>query len=286
MASALSGYWEPHSSSVDFCEMNYLHSHRIVEPHNVWSSFLGVTAFGLLGLAKGNPTKEWRFFFMHIILTLIGIGSICLHGTLHWVFQSSDELPMIYLLLCFIFGCAESSAPIGKSNYPWLPAVMFTVAILNTAVYYTFQQLYWIFLATFASGTITIAIWLCMMIFGSSSSKNQHQPRGQEPKRIFLTGLASYVFLGLPSWTFDMLMCDSVNPIAQDLPGYLKGLTPHVIWHFAAGLGGYCVAMCLLCCRLETLKLLYNVKRILGVVPIVFLQNNEEKDLATKMKVN
>jgi hypothetical protein len=41
--------------------------------------------------------------------------------------------------------------------------------------------------------------------------------------------------------------------MADALPGILKGLTPHAVWHLAAGLGGYCAVIQLVCCRCEAL---------------------------------
>ena len=89
------GFWEPHSSSVDFCEPNYLLSEYIAEPHNVWSS-LFITVIGMVGFFYGNPLNELSVSAMYIILAVIGLGSAGLHTTLHWFYQSSDEVPMLW----------------------------------------------------------------------------------------------------------------------------------------------------------------------------------------------
>ena len=52
----------------------------------------------------GNPTKEMRYTLGYFILFIIGVGSAGLHGTLHWVFQSSDGE----------FGLTISSALLGR----------------------------------------------------------------------------------------------------------------------------------------------------------------------------
>ncbi|OEU10819.1 aPHC-domain-containing protein [Fragilariopsis cylindrus CCMP1102] len=101
------GYWEPHTSSIDFCETNYLHSSYIAEPHNLFSSLWGLSLLGLIGIYYGNPTGEIRFKIAYGILILIGIGSAALHGTLNWVFQSADELPMIYLVISALYCLIE-----------------------------------------------------------------------------------------------------------------------------------------------------------------------------------
>ena len=104
-------YWEPHSSSVDFCETNYLHFDHVVEWHNSWSSLLGISFFGLIGIIYNNPTNEVRNVLAYLILLLIGVGSVGLHSTLHWMFQSSDELPMLYICNALNFMFIEYDAP-------------------------------------------------------------------------------------------------------------------------------------------------------------------------------
>lgn len=109
------GYWEPHTSSIDFCERNYGITKYVAEPQNVLSSLYGISLIGLIGLWYGIPNtgasstrsastiEVLRYKLMYVILILIGIGSAALHGTLHWIFQSADELPMIYLTISAVY---------------------------------------------------------------------------------------------------------------------------------------------------------------------------------------
>ena len=143
------GYWEPHSSSIDFCETNYLHTNLIVEVHNVWSSILGLSLFGIIGIIYGNPTNETRTFIYYFILFIIGIGSACLHGTLHWYYQSSDELPMIWLVICALYAVIEVDSPAGQPKYPNLSLYLIGMSCLNTAIYYRFQHLFIVFFINF-----------------------------------------------------------------------------------------------------------------------------------------
>ena len=249
-------FWQPHTSSVDFCESNYLLSSYVVEFHNVWSSFVGISLFGLVGLWF-NTTHEWRFSLMFGILTFVGIGSMGLHGTLHWVFQSSDELPMIYLALTMVFCAFETTAPKGKPNYPWLPAVMFAVAAMETIIYYAFQQLWFVFLGTFSLLSVLI-LMAGIMYFNQASRQVQ---------RLFFQSAGSFILLGFGSWVLDFLLChEGVLDISNQ---FFVGMTPHVIWHLAAGLGGYLAGLCALAFRMECLKLPYQISHVLGVVPIV-----------------
>eukprot|EP00536_Pseudo-nitzschia_multiseries_P010802 jgi/Psemu1/204148/e_gw1.342.40.1 len=125
------GYWEPHSSSIDFCETNYLLSPHVVEPHNVLSSLWGLSLLGVIGMCRGNPTGELRFKVAYGVLGVIGMGSAALHGTLHWVFQSSDELPMIYLVIAGLYCCLENDTK--RVAYPWLPHTLMWCDALRPA---------------------------------------------------------------------------------------------------------------------------------------------------------
>jgi dihydroceramidase len=267
------GYWEPHSSSVDFCESNYLNTDWIAEPHNAWSSLLGITGFGLLGLwqtsaiaasAVKGPCQEWRVKLYFAILAITGLGSVFLHSTLHWFFQSSDELPMIYLMLAHLYACAEVDAAPSKPNYPWLAPLMLIIAVVNTITYLTFQHIYWFFLLTFISVSTLALIWTLHLTFYTRYGNC-------DSRRISKTGTAIYVFAGITPWILDMLYCDSVVlPFADNvLTGPFRGLTPHIMWHFAAGYGGYCQAMNLVCCRFEALQIPVTFHYWLGIVPVV-----------------
>jgi dihydroceramidase len=255
------------TSSVDFCEPNYELTRYAAEPHNAWSSLLGLALPGAAGLLLGNPVNEWRFFLCHAVLFSVGIGSAALHATLHWLWQSSDELPMIYLVLAFLYAQAETDAPRGKAKRPWLAPSMWMVAVLNTAVYFSFQHLYWVFLATFSTG-------VALLIVGQI--RLYQNVRSPEAHFFFRTGLVSYVLVGTPVWILDMLLCEQVVlPAAAAaaesslLPGPCNGMTPHVLWHFAAGYGGYACALFLLCCRLDALGVSYRRDSWWGVFPII-----------------
>jgi dihydroceramidase len=262
--SGSSGYWEPHSSSIDFCESNYLHSVYAAEPHNVWSSLLGIAMLGVLGLWQSvripGPVSERRIKVAFAVLALTGLGSAGLHGTLHWIFQSSDELPMIYFVLALLYCDAEVDAATGKQNYPWLAPATIAAAICNTVVYYTFQQLYWVFLLTF---TIVVSVHIAWSLYLA------HRSKSPVIFKIFVIGTISYVLLGSTAWVLDMILCDAgVLDMADALPGIMKGLTPHVVWHLAAGLGGYCAVIQLACFRCEALGLPFSIQFVGGVVPV------------------
>lgn len=261
-------FWEPHSSSIDFCESNYLLSNYVVEVHNTWSSIIGLSFFGILGLVRNNHTREIRYAVAYSILILIGLGSAGLHGTLHWFLQSSDELPMMYLLLSIMHLCAECDAPLYKLNYPKQPTMLSLIAMTNTIIYYYLQKIYLVFLFAFISETILVGIWLYLVVYyrhhGNHSTRNKTREEETQTtstttvsnaaKRICNTGIWSIIVAALPCWLFDMLHCHYFLEISNQ---HFHGVTPHILWHFGAGFGAYCVILSLECCRLDELQIPY-----------------------------
>ena len=290
----LGGYWEPHSSSIDFCETNYLHLSRVVEPHNVFSSLWGLSLFGLVGIYCGNPTGEKRFQIAYGVLVLIGIGSAALHGTLHWIFQSFDELPMIYLVISILYCCLETdTAPNtnDKLKYPWLPHSFVTLGIINTLVYFRFQQIYFVFLLTFVSMTVTGAVlhikialrqrraMLAPSVPAASSSSSGsgsgsrltdiRRNNARIALRFYTWHHLVYVGIATPIWILDQLWCTNLLPFYDALPYFLRGCTLHVVWHATAGFGAYTILQFLVACRMSVFGLPCEIRWILGVIPVV-----------------
>jgi len=92
----IEGFWGNKTSSVNFCEADYIYSTYIAEFHNSWTSLIFVW-LPLVGLLYANPTKEWRFVWAYTQLIITGIGSIILHLTLTSAGQKADEIPMLWM---------------------------------------------------------------------------------------------------------------------------------------------------------------------------------------------
>ena len=170
---------------------------------------------------------------------------------------------MIYIVICLSFAVLECEAPRGVPKYPWLPAALLSLAIFNTCIYYTFQHLYLVFIATYSIFTLVTTVGLVRLLF-------YRKDRRQEAKTLFWVGELWYSVIGVPVWALDMLLCHRVLPIAESMPGWMRGITPHVIWHCAAGMGAYLLTLSCCCCRAESLNIQYRLDFALGgIFPIV-----------------
>ena len=263
------GYWEPHSSSVDFCEPNYYLSPYIAEFHNSWSSLV-IALLGIFGIFFGNATGELRFTVMHLTLCIIGIGSFFLHSTLHWIPQSSDEVPMLYQNLAFLYGLIEMKSPFGQSKYPWLASTLFILAIIQTFIYYTFQSFYIAFLIAFIGSISIVILWTAYYAYEPSATSSQLKERWI----VWFLIVFSFVGVGSTLWIIEMTYCQHLLPYFKST-GF--GATFHVIWHLSAGFSGYLGPVYLGLIRLQAL----NVKSrrlywVAGCIPI-WVKNNKEQ---------
>jgi dihydroceramidase len=253
------GFWEPHTSSIDFCERNYEHSYHIAEMHNTWSSLAGVSTFGLIGLIWGNPTKEIRYTLAYLLLVLIGIGSAGLHGTLHWIFQSSDELPMVYLATLYNYMSFEIDSKRGQLHYPRMPLVLTIILLADTVVYYVFQHIYAIFIITYGASHILNIYLLYQLV-------HKKKAGGEMAKRIYMRSRIGFCFIAFPIWVLDMTMCDwfLANMIDSTF-----GMTLHIVWHFMAGYGAYCLTVTLEHCRMVSLGMPCDCDFwLFGLIPV------------------
>lgn len=98
-AMPFEAFWGPVTSTIDWCEPNYMYSPFVAEPLNTFSN-LSFVIFGLIGaLHEYRQNSKTSFILMHGTISLIGLGSMAFHGTLSLLGQQLDELPMVYYLL-------------------------------------------------------------------------------------------------------------------------------------------------------------------------------------------
>lgn len=222
--SEVNGFWEPHSSSIDFCEPNYYLTTWCAELHNTWSSLL-ITFIAAIGLLYSNPTNEASVSLMFLVLVVIGLGSAGLHTSLHWVLQSADEIPMLWQTLSLLHAAYKISR--GEKYNAQVGYVFIIIAITQTILYYSFQQTYAVFLVSMILYSVMTIIWSASLCYQNKSKR-------------FLTLLWTWSFLcyavfGFGIWIIDMNFCSELMSL------YLKGggATLHIFWHIFAAMGTY-----------------------------------------------
>lgn len=147
-------FWGPPSSSVDWCEPNYVHSRYVAELFNTLSS-LPMLLVGLRGLWLARfYGLEARVHLCWAGIGVVGIGSMLFHGTLQHYGQAADELPMIYASLVFAYAAVEMSHVVPRQR--WLPYLEAAYAAGFTAAYFSFPFIFPIFVAAYGVAVLLI----------------------------------------------------------------------------------------------------------------------------------
>uniref|UniRef100_A0A673LAU4 Alkaline ceramidase n=1 Tax=Sinocyclocheilus rhinocerous TaxID=307959 RepID=A0A673LAU4_9TELE len=115
------GYWGTPTSTLDWCEENYVVSYYIAEFWNTVSNLIMILPpiYGAIQTCKDG--LEVRYVWSFLGIAAVGIGSWSFHMTLQYEMQLLDELPMIYSCCVFVY-----FLPVLCRVYPWLRALGFT----------------------------------------------------------------------------------------------------------------------------------------------------------------
>ncbi len=192
----MTGFWGEPTSSVDWCEQNYVVTPYVAEFFNTASSLAMVLA-GAVGIALHHGLIGWRFVFAFALLMLVGAGSVAFHGALRFELQMMDELPMLYLVILMVYVLVETD-PAPRFG-PWFPGLLCAHAVLVTA------------LSAFTRGTLQF--YAFQLSFGSLELFAIYKVfvlfrRSGDPvaRRLFRFGIAAYA-LAVTVWFVDLKFC-------------------------------------------------------------------------------
>jgi len=193
-------------------------------------------------------------------MLVCGIGSVCLHGTLHWAFQSADELPMLWGNLAFIFALSHMYSLQTESNV-FAASVFVATGLLQTYLYFAFRHVFGVFVVMYGTGVALVLYWL-----GTSVPAALDEAERNMRFWLFSRSIFSYLILGFVLWIYEMHNCDSLEP------HFLAwgGMSFHILWHFGAALGTYLMILLTIVCRAQALAFVVELDWICyGLVPII-----------------
>lgn len=87
------------NSSIIWCEHKYTQSKYIAEFYNTISGIALCIISIIIFYENKKSAADTRLLFNNYILFIVGIGTILFHGTLLYVFQLVDELPMLLIAI-------------------------------------------------------------------------------------------------------------------------------------------------------------------------------------------
>lgn len=258
------GFWGIPTSTIDWCEENYVVTHYIAEAVNTATN----AAFILLAhYAWRNARKfklEQRFVYSCYGFMLVGIGSWLFHMTLQYRFQLLDELPMIYATCIPLW-----------STFTWDTSKKFersaAIAVVSGASFLTAVYL------RYKNPTIHQAAYGAMNVI--IILKSTQQARRYVTDRRALANLNRTLYLGASEflfgwflWNLDIHLCDMWRSWrrAVGIPlGFL--LEGHGWWHLFTGLAVYSYLVYLQYLRAFLLKKADEFEYVwkFGIIPVM-----------------
>lgn len=226
------GFWGVPTSTIDWCEENYVVSPYIAELLNT------VTNSGFIVLAALTIYKAWRnkldhrFIYLAFGFLLVGVGSWWFHMTLRYEYQLLDELPMIYATCIPFWSVFSEFKPPRDSRL--IGVGIFFAANLLTAIYLHFKN-----------PTIHQAGYAVLnagIIFQSAILARKHVRDPAELRkmnRTMLIGVSTFL-LGYFLWNLDIHLCELARSKRREwgMP-YGFVLEGHGWWHLLTGTGVY-----------------------------------------------
>lgn len=200
---------------------------------------------------------ERRWVAAYGLLFLIGLGSAAFHGTLTWLGQAADELPMIWAALQFLFVIREDAR---EPRYWWLPSLLVTLLVLLTTIYLYLQQYFAFFLASYLA--VVLSIFASAFVAARAAP-----PRSRTTERnLALVACLSYASGFLLFWIPENLFCETLRP-----------LNLHAWFHLTSVVGPYCFLVFACYHRLVNLRRRPELRYAGGVLPFVHVHASAEK---------
>jgi dihydroceramidase len=232
MIDPMTGFWTDYGvpASVDWCEPNYVYTPYVAELWNTASSlviFLAA-AIGLVLALRQRVRAEPRFLLGFVGLAVIGLGSAAFHGTLLKLPQATDELPMVWLSLLFVYclrfrqsSTTEHDAVEASRRRRWrLGLVAYASAF--TAAYFTLESYFAFFIATYATivGYIVVSSWVV------AHRRHRHSTF----RRLFWASSGAYLGGLFTMWIPERALgCDAA----------FQAIQPHAWFHLTSLVGTY-----------------------------------------------
>ncbi|CAF1271594.1 unnamed protein product [Rotaria sp. Silwood1] len=237
------GYWSPSTSSIDWCERNYVVTQYIAEFWNCLSSFSMCILGGILFIRGLYHKIETRFLLSSLGFAVVGLGSAYFHGTLTHLGQMADELPMVYSMIIWWF------LLIRLNEFKQIKNKIFSIDML--ILFGIFYALLWTYVHSLQAFVLIFQIHISLIVVGgiikliSLYQQPHHHVHRIKYMLIVYVGLIILAFI---CWTMDQQMGVQFNTISRFNPQL------HAWWHIIGAVHCHLGIVCAEAMRLLSLK--------------------------------
>lgn len=226
------GFWGKPTSTIDWCEENYVVSSYVAEALNTATNLGFIFLASMAILHAWQNRLESRFIVAAAGFLLVGVGSFLFHMTLKYEYQLLDELPMIYAT-CVPFWSVFSEFQPRKTQVA-VGFGIFMAANLLTTVY--------LFLKNPTIHQTAYGLLNAGIIARLTYLAKQHvldKTAATRLNNMMVLGVLLFL-LGYALWNLDIHLCSGARALRRlwGMPyGYL--LEGHGWWHLLTGFGVY-----------------------------------------------
>jgi dihydroceramidase len=223
-------FWGPVTSTLDWCEENYVSSQFLAEFWNTLTN-LGMVFLCVFGLYRCMQNRsEIRVHLAYLGLFIVGLGSWCFHATLQYTWQLADELPMIYGTCLYVYCALEDERKPKHGAILPLALIVYAAAFTYTYMYYLRSPVF---------HQINYGILVGITIIGFSRQLARLAPAERSRcVRAFVIGMSMFL-AGFILWNIDNTFCEWLRATRAGMGPAAPLLQLHGWWHLLTGAGTY-----------------------------------------------
>ncbi|KAJ2720023.1 alkaline ceramidase ydc1 [Coemansia sp. Benny D115] len=268
-------FWGATTSTIDWCEENYLVSKFIAEFWNCLTNgmFVVLAVLGMSSAIRYRHGKRVAAFYMAHML--VGIGSAFFHATLKYTTQLLDELPMLYCCAFALYSLIEVDRKLKYGIKLPLALIAFQTAITLTYLFWLQSpEFHQVAFAGTALGSVFFA-----------RRRVREMPRISDHTRRLFTRLHLLGHVGMWGgffvWNLDNIFCHQLRTYRSHVGAPWDAfLQLHGWWHILTAYGSCHLLLFVHFIRLARLghDHLFTVKYRLGFLPHVTMVEPKRAD--------
>ncbi|EOY28866.1 Alkaline phytoceramidase (aPHC) [Theobroma cacao] len=250
MADGISSFWGPVTSTTECREKNYAYSSYIAEFYNTISN-VPTILLALIGLVNAVRQRfEKRFSILHVSNMILAIGSMLYHATLQSVQQQSDETPMVWEMLLYMYILYSPDWHYRSTMPTFLFLYGAVFAVVHSVVH-------------FGIGFKVHYVILCLLCIPRMYKYYIHTQDASAKRLVKL--YTATLSLGSLCWFCNRVFCKQISRWPINPQG-------HALWHVFMGFTCYFANTFLMFCRAQQRGWSPKVVYFMGILPYVKIE--------------